>query len=146
MRKHLSRVLIIQDENATTDFLKPILEQEMFEVILAHNGQTGIAFASEQDLSAVILDIMMPDGDLWEICRQVRNSNNAPIIMLSAMNKPGLVAKALDAGADEFLVKPVPTSILLTHLKRLTRRAQAEKDASAKKLTKMKTEGQGKMQ
>jgi DNA-binding response OmpR family regulator len=141
----LSRVLIIHDDDATTDSLRPILEQEMYEVITAHPGKDGIEAASQQDLSVVILDLLMPDSNEWEVCRAVRKTNPAPIIFLSAMNKPGLIARALDAGADEFLVKPVPANRLLAHLKRLSKRAQAEKDASARHHYRPKSDNQAKI-
>ena len=66
---------------------------------------------------------MMPDMDGWETCKRIRSFSNTPIIVLSALNNPGMVASALDAGADDYLIKPVPGSLLIAHIKTLTRRS-----------------------
>jgi two-component system KDP operon response regulator KdpE len=65
---------------------------------------------------------MMPDKDGWEVCKAVRSFSNVPILVLSALNDPRMVASVLDVGADDFLVKPVPSSILVAHLRKLVRR------------------------
>jgi DNA-binding response OmpR family regulator len=70
----------------------------------------------------VILDLMMPEKDGWEICKEVRSFSEVPIIVLSALNDPSMVASVLDAGADDYLTKPTPSRILVAHINRLTRR------------------------
>jgi len=65
---------------------------------------------------------MMPEMDGWRVCQKVRECSNVPIIVLSALDSPGMVASALDAGADDYLIKPVPSSVLTAHLRKLTRR------------------------
>jgi two-component system, OmpR family, response regulator RegX3 len=101
----------------------------MFEVVTANSYDEGIAAARLGCIQVILLDLAFPDEDGWGICQEIRKSCDAPIILLSAWNKPGLIERALDAGADEILMKPVPAGILMAHLKRLTRRAQAEKAA-----------------
>lgn len=71
---------------------------------------------------AVILDLMMPDMDGRQVCRAIREFSNVPIIILSALNDPETVASALDSGADDYLVKPVPSDVLAAHLNRLIKR------------------------
>ncbi len=75
----------------------------------------------------IILDLMMPGMDGWQVCAQVRAFSDVPILILSALDSPGMVASALDAGADDYLVKPVPVGVLLAHLNTLTRRPAAKK-------------------
>jgi two-component system response regulator ResD len=70
----------------------------------------------------IILDLMMPGMDGWQVCSQIRTFSSVPILILSALHSPGLVASALDAGADDYLVKPVPSGVLIAHLNKLTRR------------------------
>jgi two-component system KDP operon response regulator KdpE len=71
---------------------------------------------------------MMPGMDGWQVCAQVRSFSAVPILILSALDSPGMVASALDAGADDYLVKPVPVGVLIAHLNTLTRRPSAKKN------------------
>ncbi len=68
--------------------------------------------------------------DGWETCKKIRKFSNIPIVVLSALNNPGMVASALDAGADHYLIKPVPSSILVAHIKNLARRSTAKLNPS----------------
>jgi len=78
----------------------------------------------------IILDLFMPGLDGWQVCKSIREYSQVPILVLSAINKPGTVAKALDEGADDYLIKPVPSGVLVAHLNNLIRRARAERDAN----------------
>jgi DNA-binding response OmpR family regulator len=128
----LNQILIIDDDNAITELLKLLLEREKFEVVTINNGKDGIEAAKRNDPTVIILDLMMPDIDGWEVCRAIRSFSQVPIILLSAMNSPGMVTKALEAGADEFLIKPAPMGTLVAHLRRLARRAKAESEAASR--------------
>ena len=81
---------------------------------------------------------MMPDLDGWQVCKAIRAFSNAPILILSAINDPRLVASILDAGADDFLVKPVPSGVLVAHIRKMIRRTGAlhlpAEDSSQKKV------------
>ena len=72
----------------------------------------------------ITLDLMMPDMNGWQVCKAVRGFSQVPILVLSALDSPGMVAAALDAGADDYLIKPVPSSVLLAHINKLVRRAR----------------------
>jgi len=126
----LTRVLVIDDDSAMTDLIKLILEPETFEVVVANSGEEGIEAAKICAPHVIILDLLMPGTDGWQICKDLREFTQVPILVLSALNKPGLVTRALDEGADDFLLKPVANGILIAHLKNLTRRARAEREAS----------------
>ena len=78
------RILIIEDEESIADLEKDYLELSNFEVEVANDGEQGLAQAMEQDFDLIILDLMLPGVDGFEICRQVRDSKNTPIIMVSA--------------------------------------------------------------
>jgi two-component system KDP operon response regulator KdpE len=116
------KVLTIDDDPAMTDLLSLLLKTNKLEAITANNGQDGIELVKNAHPDLVLLDMMMPEMDGWEVCKEIRKFSTVPIIVLSALNNPGLVANALDAGADDYLVKPVPSSVLLAHIRNLTRR------------------------
>jgi len=72
--------------------------------------------------------LMMPEIDGWEVCRSVRTFSQVPIIVLSALNDPSMVASVLDAGADDYLTKPTPSRVLVAHTTRLMRRNETNKN------------------
>jgi DNA-binding response OmpR family regulator len=124
-------VLVIDDDIAMTEMLKVILEPKAFEVLCAKTGKEGIEAARRKSPDVIVLDLHIPESDGWQVCRSIRQFSKTPILVLSALNKPGAVAQALDEGADDYLIKPVPSGVLIAHLKNLTRRARAEKEAYA---------------
>ena len=120
------KVLTIDDDPALTELMTLLLESRGFVAYMANSGEAGIKLIREISPDVVILDLMMPSMDGWQVCTEVRSFSNVPILILSALDSPGMVASALDAGADDYLVKPVPSGVLLAHLNKLTRRAIAE--------------------
>jgi len=129
------KVLAIDDDPGITDLLALLLKPHGFEVITANNGEEGIRVIREQTPDVVILDLMMPGIDGWRVCTEVRKFSNVPILILSALDNPGTVASALDAGADDYLVKPVPSGVLIAHLNKLTRRPEMNNRSSLKPQT-----------
>ena len=117
-----TKVLVIDDDVAITELLSMLLKTHGFDVITTNSGIEGVQLAKEKLPNVALLDLMMPDLDGWEVCKTIRSFSNLPILILSALNDPRMVASVLDAGADDFLVKPVPSSILIAHLRRLVRR------------------------
>jgi len=116
------KVLVIDDDPAMTDLLKILLEAVSSSVCTANSGIEGIAIAKSTTIDIIILDLMMPEMDGWQVCKAVRDFSSVPILILSALDSPGMVAAALDAGADDYLIKPVTSSVLIAHLKKLVRR------------------------
>lgn len=110
-----------------TDLLSLMLGSHGMIVITANNSLEGLALASSANPDMILLDLLMPQKDGWEICRELRKNTTAPIAILSAIDDPHLIADALDAGADDYLTKPVPSGVLVAHINNLTRRALAEK-------------------
>lgn len=121
-----STVLVIDGDTAMTSMLKAILEPRSFSVMTAHQVNEGIDIARLQKPDVIVLDLYMagPDGD--KVCRAIREFTQVPILVLSALNKPGVVAQALNEGADDYLIKPVPAGVLVAHLNNLIRRAHAD--------------------
>ena len=128
-----TRILVVDDDVEMTDLMKIILEPNAFEVFAAHTGADGIHQTQVLKPDIVILDLFMPEMDGWEVCKEIRKFSQVPILVLSAMSKPGLVARALDEGADDYLIKPMPSSELIAHLRKLTRRANAATEVSKAK-------------
>lgn len=125
----VSRVLIIDNDVAMSEILKAILEPKAFEVFTAHEVKAGIAEVRRLKPDVIVLNLFMPETDGWQVCRDIRTFSKTPILVLSAVNNPDAVAKALDEGADDYLIKPVPSGVLIAHLKNLIRRSRAEQDA-----------------
>ena len=115
-------VLTIDDDTAITELLAMLLRTHGYEVKTANDGEEGVKAIKRLNPHVVILDLMMPGMDGWQVCKSVREFSNVPIVILSALDDPAMIASALDAGADDYLVKPVSSSILVAHLNRLIRR------------------------
>ena len=118
-----TKILAIDDDIAMTELLTLLLQSNDFEITTANNGQDGIKLIQEITPDIILLDLIMQNMDGWETCKRIRSFSNTPIIVLSALNNPGMVASALDAGADDYLIKPVPSSLLIAHIKTLARRS-----------------------
>ena len=114
-------ILTIDDDPAITELLSVTLRANGFDVLIANSGQDGLRIIQEKSPRLVILDLMMPDMDGWQVCKAVRNFSNVPILILSALDDPSAVASILDAGADDYLVKPVPSAVLVAHLNKIRR-------------------------
>lgn len=117
-----TKIIVIDDDTAVTDLLSVLLTSHGFDVRVTNNSTEGMGMIREEEFDLVILDLMMPEMDGWEICKEVRSFSQVPIIVLSALNDPSMVASVLDAGADDYLTKPTPSRILVAHINRLTRR------------------------
>jgi DNA-binding response OmpR family regulator len=119
------KVLIIDDDPAMTELLCLLLKPATTEVFTANSGLEGLNLIREKAPDIIILDLMMPEMDGYQVCQQIRAFSIVPILVLSALDMPGMVSKALDAGADDYLIKPVSSSILVAHLNNLMRRAMS---------------------
>lgn len=118
-------ILVIDDDPAMTELLKILLQSLCAKVHTAFNGQQGIELYEKVKPDVVILDLMMPEPDGWQVCTNIRRFSHVPILILSALDNPALIAKALDAGADDYLIKPVSSSMLIAHIQNLLRRSRA---------------------
>ena len=116
------KVLSVDDDAAMTELTAMLLHSHGFHVLTANNGRDALKIIRDQYPNAVILDLMMPDMDGRQVCKAIREFSDVPIIILSALNDSETVASALDSGADDYLVKPVPSDVLAAHLKRLIKR------------------------
>ena len=113
----MSRILIIEDEEAIADLEKDYLELSGFQVDIATDGRIGLERALSDDFELVILDLMLPGVDGFEICRQVRETKNTPIIMVSAKKDDIDTTRGLGLGADDYMTKPFSPSELVARVK-----------------------------
>ena len=120
------RILIVEDERKMAAVLKKGLEAENHRVSLAVDGRTALEFASALELDVVVLDLMLPVIDGFEVARRLRKSQNqTPILMLTARDTVPDVVKGLDSGADDYLTKPFSFEIFLARLRSIARRGSA---------------------
>ena len=117
-----TNILVIDDDPKITALLKRTLLFNGYAVEAANDGKTGINILENSSFDLVILDIMMPGLDGWEVCRQIREYYDLPILMLTARDDVEDRVKGLDIGADDYLVKPFAMTELLARIRALLRR------------------------
>ena len=113
----MSRILIIEDEESIAELEKDYLELSGFEVEVANDGETGLEKALKDEYSLVILDLMLPGVDGFEICKKIREEKNTPIIMVSAKKDDIDKIRGLGLGADDYMTKPFSPSELVARVK-----------------------------
>ena len=113
----MSRILIIEDEETIAELEKDYLELSGFEVIICNRGDLGLEKALKEEFDLIILDLMLPEVDGFEICRQVREAKNTPIIMVSAKKDDIDKIRGLGLGADDYMTKPFSPSELVARVK-----------------------------
>ena len=120
------RIFIVEDEESIADLEKDYLELSGFDVEVANDGRTGLSRAMNEDYDLIILDLMLPGVDGFEICRQVRDSKNTPIIMVSAKKDDIDKIRGLGMGADDYMTKPFGVREFSARINALVRRSGAE--------------------
>ena len=117
------RVLVVEDEARMAGLLKRALQEEGYAVDVAADGQEGLWLATENAYGAIVLDVMLPGLDGFQVCRRLRESGSwVPVLMLTARDAVGDRVRGLDAGADDYLVKPFSLLELAARLRALARR------------------------
>ena len=117
------RVLLIEDDVTIARLLKEGLEDEAYAVDVANDGSEGYRTAAADEYDVIILDIMLPGMNGYEVCRALRNDDNkTPILMLTARDAERDIVEGLDAGADDYLAKPFSFDVLLARIRALLRR------------------------
>ena len=117
------RILLVEDDVVIAQSLKEGLEDEAYAVDVAHDGDEGYRTAMADDYDVIILDVMLPEMNGYEVCRALRkDGNQAPILMLTARDAERDIVEGLDMGADDYLAKPFSFEVLLARLRALLRR------------------------
>ena len=119
------QILIVEDEEHIADGLKFNLEAEGYETQIAHDGETALDLLGESSFDAVVLDIMLPKMDGFEVAKTIRaREDYTPILMLTARGRPEDVLKGFEAGTDDYLPKPFDLEIFLARIRGLLRRRE----------------------
>lgn len=113
----MSKILIIEDEVSIAELEKDYLELSGFEVDMEHSGDTGLDKALKNDFDLIILDLMLPGIDGFEICRRIREQKNIPVLMVSAKKEDIDKIRGLGMGADDYITKPFSPSELVARVK-----------------------------
>jgi two-component system response regulator MprA len=123
------RILVVDDEPSVRDAVERALSLDGYEVHLAENGERALSLVREETPDAVVLDVLMPRVDGIQVCKRIRGEGDrTPILMLTARDSIGDRVSGLDAGADDYLVKPFALDELLARVRALLRRARADAD------------------
>ena len=135
----MKKILVADDEELIRRLVSDFLVQEGYEPILANDGEEALSlFEKNPDTALMILDIMMPGVDGWEVCRRVREHSTVPIIMLTARSTEFDQLTAFDAGADDYVTKPCSPSILMKRVAALLRRGDGGKGADVMAIDELK--------
>ncbi|HBY71011.1 MAG TPA: DNA-binding response regulator [Lachnospiraceae bacterium] len=117
------KILVVDDESRMRKLVKDFLVRKNYEVIEAENGEQAIdIFFSKKDIALIILDVMMPKMDGWQVCREIRQFSEVPIIMLTAKGSENDELMGFDLGVDEYVSKPFSPKILVARVEAVLRR------------------------
>lgn len=122
MQASENKILVVEDDRKTASLVALYLEREGFQVLTAHDGKKALELARENTLSFVILDLMLPKVDGWEVCRMLRKQSDVPILMLTAREDEVDRISGLTMGADDYVVKPFSPRELVARVKAILRR------------------------
>jgi DNA-binding response OmpR family regulator len=123
------KILVIEDEEPTLQLLSMLLERRGYEVMRALRAEDGLRKAYRNHPDLVLLDVMMPEMDGWEVCRRLRELSDVPIIFLTARTEARDEIRGLEMGADDFIVKPWDNEVLLARVKANLRRSPSQQTA-----------------
>ena len=120
------KILIVDDETRMRKLIRDFLLKSGFEVLEAEDGESAVdTFLKNKDIALIILDVMMPKLDGWEVCREIRKNSKVPIIMLTAKSGEADELKGFELGVDEYISKPFSPKILVARVEAVLRRSNA---------------------
>lgn len=118
----LEKILVVDDDKNICELLRLYLEKEGYSVIMCHDGQEAVIKFNALNPDMILLDIMLPSLDGWQVCREIRKKSNVPIIMLTAKGETFDKVLGLELGADDYVVKPFDTKEIVARIKAVLRR------------------------
>ena len=128
MNEPKATVLIADDEARITDLINDFLIANGYNTLIAHDGETAIElYSKHNEISLIILDIMMPEMDGWQVCREIRKTSNVPIMLLTARSEEFDQLMGFESGTDDYVTKPFSPAVLVKRIEALLRRSKATK-------------------
>lgn len=128
------KILVVDDDNNICELLRLYLEKEGYEVTIAHNGGDAVKLFQEISPNLMLLDIMLPVLDGWQVCREVRKFSDSPIIMLTAKGETFDKVLGFELGADDYVVKPFDAKEVMARVKAVLRRSGTTSDTAVKEV------------
>lgn len=119
-------LLVIDNDPSTAAVFKKLLEAKDYNVLTTNSSKESLGIIQRVMLDLIILDLLMPEMDGWELCKAIREMTRTPILIISAIESSEIITKTLNLGADDYLVKPVSSYTLIAHVKNLVRRYKTE--------------------
>lgn len=128
------KIMVVDDDKNICELLRLYLEKEGFEVLLAYNGMQAIEMFKTSQPALMLLDVMMPELDGWQVCREIRKQSACPIIMLTAKGEVFDKVLGLELGADDYVVKPFDAKEVVARVKAVLRRSGAQDNQKKKEV------------
>ncbi len=128
------KALVIEDDKNIAELLRLYLEKDGFDVSIAADGGKGLQLAEDESPDVVLLDIMLPVMDGWQVCREIRRTSQVPIIMLTAKGETFDKVSGLEMGADDYVTKPFEVKELIARIHAVMRRTEGGDSPAAKRL------------
>lgn len=124
------KILVVEDDSCIIESLKYILRKEEYNVITANNKNDAITLINDNEFDLFLLDVQLPDGTGFDICKYIRTKNDKPILFLSGRNEESNIVYGLDLGADDYITKPFGNSELISRIRCILRRCEIQKRSS----------------
>lgn len=125
----ITKVLVVDDDNNISELLRLYLEKNGFSVITCADGETAVELEKKEKPSIILLDIMLPKFDGWQVCKEIRKTSDVPIIMITAKNETFDKILGLELGADDYIAKPFDTKEVVARVKAVLRRTSTNSKA-----------------
>ena len=128
------KILIVDDDTNICELLRLYIEKEGYSTVIANDGQEAISAFSKEQPSLVLLDIMLPKLDGWQVCREIRKTSDCPIIMLTAKGEVFDKILGLELGADDYVVKPFEAKEVIARIRAVLRRTGSDNQNAIKEV------------
>ena len=128
------KILVVDDDTNICELLRLYLEKEGYSVSIANTGMQAVKMFAEHQPDLMLLDIMLPELDGWQVCREIRKTSETPIIMVTAKDETFDKVLGLELGADDYVTKPFDTKEIVARIKAVLRRTSAVKDGDTKEV------------
>ena len=126
----MEKILVVDDDKNICELLRLYIDKEGYQTVVAYDGKQALKLFEEEAPCLIVLDVMMPELDGWQVCREIRKSSDVPIIMLTAKGETFDKVLGLELGADDYVVKPIESKEIVARIKAVLRRTGTRAQAS----------------